>query len=490
MSRQPLNSPATELGVSPPTKVRWLVMVLACATSFCLYLHRYTWNFVAPELQAQHHWSPTDVQSAYTLFNITYGLGQIPSGVLIDRFGPRLFLSLIIALWSLVIPWQAAGTWVAVALARLGLGATQAGCYPALAQVTARWFPATYRTRIQGLVATVCGRAGGALAPILMTSWLMGTLGLSMQATLILLTLIGLGLAGLFLILFRNDPHGDERVNRAEVLLIRGAPYPDPVSTETHEVDTASSVATSPGNRGTEPPDAVDAPHSPASSSGPPPQRIALLDALRLPSVWMIACMQALVAGVDTIYSSLLGIYFISRGIPLVQSGWLASLPLFGGMLGGLCAAIVNDWLLQVVPRKSLARTGVGLVSNLAAAAGMRLLIQQSSPQAVAFCLAGVKFFADMSQPCGWGACTDIGGRRGAATVFACMNAGGNLGGYLFPILFGIILARSQLLETVSPIPQQDFTPLFTVAACIYLLAGLSWLLIDSSRSLPQGDEA
>ncbi|MFM8582346.1 MAG: MFS transporter, partial [Planctomycetaceae bacterium] len=188
----PLNLDQDPPYETPPTGVRWLVFGLACATSFCLYLHRYTWNFVAPELQARHGWSEGDVQQAYTLFNITYGLGQIPSGVLIDRHGPRLFLTLIIALWSLIIPLQAAGTWLAVAVARLGLGATQAGCYPALAQVTARWFPLAYRTRIQGLVATVCGRAGGALAPILMTSVLMGTLDLSLSVTLWVLTATGL----------------------------------------------------------------------------------------------------------------------------------------------------------------------------------------------------------------------------------------------------------------------------------------------------------
>jgi hypothetical protein len=70
------------------------------------------------------------------------------------------------------------------------------------------------------------------------------------------------------------------------------------------------------------------------------------------------------------------------------------------------------------------------------------------------------------------------------------MNAGGNLGGYLFPILFGLILERSLLLETVANIPQRDFTPLFTVAAGVYCLAGLSWLLINSSRPLPNSEAA
>ncbi|MCY2968615.1 MAG: MFS transporter, partial [Planctomycetota bacterium] len=149
MSEPQDSDPLTDSKSTPPTNVRWLVLALACGTSFFLYLHRYTWNFIAPELQNTYHWTPSEIQNAYTCFNWTYGFGQIPSGVLINRLGPRGFLAAIVALWSLVIPLQAGGSRLLVPLSRLGLGATQAGCYPGLAQVTARWFPLRYRTIVQ-----------------------------------------------------------------------------------------------------------------------------------------------------------------------------------------------------------------------------------------------------------------------------------------------------------------------------------------------------
>ncbi|MCY2968616.1 MAG: hypothetical protein NT069_34170, partial [Planctomycetota bacterium] len=206
--------------------------------------------------------------------------------------------------------------------------------------------------------------------------------------------------------------------------------------------------------------------------------------ALRLRSVWIIAIMQAFVAGVDTIYSSMLGLYFLSRGVTLGKAGMLASVPLFGGMIGGLCAATLPDWMLRVLPSRRAARVSVGLVGNLLACGAMLVMVRQTDATAAAFALGAVKFFADMSQPIGWGSCTDIGGTKGSATVFAIMNTGGNIGGGLFPWLFGMVLEKTPRVELADGVQQQNFVPLLTVAAAVYVAAGICWLFIDSTKTL------
>ncbi|RPI86862.1 MAG: MFS transporter [Planctomycetaceae bacterium] len=436
-----------------PTGIRWVVLALACGTSFFLYLHRYTWNFVVPQLRSEYGWSFDETQAAYIWFNVTYGLGQIPSGILLDRIGTRLFLTTMILLWSLVIPWQAHSSRLVVGLARSTIGVTQAGCYPGLARATACWFPLCYRTLVQGLVATVCGRGGGALSPILMATVLMATLGLSWQAALFVLTGLGLVFGILFWTQFRDLPEHDPRVNAAELALI-------------HE--------------GTPP----VVPQAGVANSSKPSLWAPLALALRLPSVWMIVLMQMFVAGVDSIYSSLLGVYFLSKGVTLGKAGLLASLPLFGGMIGGLCAAGLNDFLLRVLPSRRWARSLVGLVSNLLACGCMLIMIQQSTATGAALALGAVKLFADMSQPTGWGACTDIGGRKGSATVFSIMNTGGTIGGVLLPWLFGKILMNSQTVGMIDGVEQKDFVPLFTTAAGVYVVSGLVWLFINCTKTL------
>ena len=45
---------AAQPAPSRPTRVRWLVFALACAASWLLYLHRYSWGVVKPAFQRDY----------------------------------------------------------------------------------------------------------------------------------------------------------------------------------------------------------------------------------------------------------------------------------------------------------------------------------------------------------------------------------------------------------------------------------------------------
>ena len=86
------------------------MFALACGASWFLYLHRYTWNVIAPYLEQDYGLSKTELGGIYSFFTPTYGLGQIPSGILCDWIGPHFFLGLIIGEASvggfwLVVDW-------------------------------------------------------------------------------------------------------------------------------------------------------------------------------------------------------------------------------------------------------------------------------------------------------------------------------------------------------------------------------------------------
>src|SRR5947209_4747849 len=152
-----------------PTRVRWLVFALACAASWLLYLHRYAWGVVRPALKAEDPGlSDLDLGWLDALFNLTYALGQVPGGLAADLRGPRAVLPALALLWSAALAGIGlARSFAQLALARAAFGLAQAGAYPCLSQVTRRWFPAGVRTTVQGLVASLSGRAGGACAPLL-----------------------------------------------------------------------------------------------------------------------------------------------------------------------------------------------------------------------------------------------------------------------------------------------------------------------------------
>ena len=79
-----------------PTRVRRLVFTLACGISFLLYLHRYTWGFIKPDLQEEFGWGPVALGWLDSLFAMTYGGAQVPSGVLCDWFGAHLLLGMCV----------------------------------------------------------------------------------------------------------------------------------------------------------------------------------------------------------------------------------------------------------------------------------------------------------------------------------------------------------------------------------------------------------
>ena len=497
-----------------PTRIRWLIFLLACGTSWFLYLHRYTWNFVAPELERELHWSQLEKQTVYGMFNWTYGFGQVPSVLLCEWMGMRVFLASSICLWAIVVPlhgWLLGTT--SISAVRLVFGGAQAGCYPILAKVSHAWFPPSYRTSVQGWIATFCGRSGGALSSIIMGTFLMGILGLSWQSALGVMGLAGVLFAGGFLWLFRDSPEEDPRVNDAERDHIHeGRPM-------------VSSTA--------------------VSEKPPIPWRTFWASA----SLWALLAQQFLVAGADTVFQSQIGSYFLSKGVNIKAAGWLTSLPLWGGAVGGLLGGMFNDALLraqfgrilrlvmclggvlggitvtiqsplfsvglaswrQALPgilawgvgigalcglvvalafwpiagRPRWCRSVLGSCSGVVACVGITLLLRQNTLLGAGACLFAIKFFADMQQPTQWGACTDVGGRF-SSTVFALVNTAGNFGGVFIPLLVGYVLDLNTTIVNGQKVV--SYGPMFITQGVMYTLAASCWLIVDTRKSLDRSN--
>ncbi len=146
-----------------PTRVRDRVVCVTALMSVLLYLDRFCISFA--EGFIKEDLGLTDVQIGWMLsaFFWTYALGQVPSGWLTDRFGPRLMLTAYIVLWSLLTGLTGAAYGFAVLLAlRFGFGLAQAGAYPTGASIVKRWMPLSSRGKASSVVA-VGGRIGGFL---------------------------------------------------------------------------------------------------------------------------------------------------------------------------------------------------------------------------------------------------------------------------------------------------------------------------------------
>lgn len=441
----------THFTAGVPTKRRWVVFGLAAGTSFILYLHRYTWVMVRPELKAEYDFSETQLEGLYTLFNVTYALGQIPGGIVCDFFGPHLFLGIIIALWSLAVPLVGlTGNINGLGASRLAFGAAQAGCYPSLAQVTRLWFPLKGRTALQGLIASFFGRSGGAMSTVIFGVML--GVGLSWRSSLFILSAAGLAFALLFYRVCRNSPEEDPAVNQAEVDLIRAG--------------------------------------EPESQRGP--RVLPFWRAIRNRSLLVFIVQQFMNAGADYVYSAIMASYFIeARGVSdKIVLGLLASVPLWGGALGGIAGGFINDGLIAWTGNRRLSRSLVGFSGKAIACVCLYLSITSPDPLLGACLLFATKFFSDWSQPTVWGTSTDMGGRY-SATVFSIINSAGSAGGVVTPLVGGFLLDHYATQRVVAGEVTKlvHYEPVFLMVGIMYLASAACWLFIDCTNSLDRPED-
>jgi sugar phosphate permease len=437
-----------------PTNRRWVIFALASGTSWFLYLHRFTFNVIRPELEAEFNLTNTELDSIFALFNLTYALGQIPGGIICDLFGAHIFLAVLIISWSLVLPFVGlAGSLTGLSAARLAFGAAQAGCYPSLAKVTRVWFPQRTRTIMQGLIASFFGRGGGFMASVVMSSFLMGLCGFSWRGSLVVMAGAGVAFAAAFFMFCRNSPEEDPAVNAAELALIR-------------EGQTVSEEA---------------------------PPVLPVSTVIRNPSMLVFIVQQFMNAGADMLYGVHTGSYFRNHhGVEdKVEFGILVGLPLLGGACGGIVGGFINDGLIRLTGNRRWSRTAVGFTGKVIACFFLYAAAMSTNPRDAAWLLFATKFFSDWTQPTVWGASTDMGGRY-SGTVFSVINSSGSLAGFLMPITAGIILDRYVTEEIIDGeiVRITHFEPVFLLVGVMYLLSAVCWLFINCTNSLDPGESA
>jgi MFS family permease len=153
-----------------PTRA-WLLVLVATATMSVSYLDRQVLAALAPTLTSELGLDETAFGLLGSSFAVAYLLGAVPSGVVLDRFGPRRVLPAAVATWSLVAAAHAlaAGPWSLGAL-RVALGLAESPSFPAAAQTVARALPPGRREAATGILFTgssVGAAVAAALVPAL-----------------------------------------------------------------------------------------------------------------------------------------------------------------------------------------------------------------------------------------------------------------------------------------------------------------------------------
>lgn len=182
---------------------RLTVVAALALLSLITYLDRAAISSVKDPVAAELGLDDRAMGAVFSAFALGYAIGQIPTGWAADRYGPRLMLTMVVMVWSLLTGFTGAmHSFAALLAVRFLFGLAEAGAYPGTARAFYAWLPASEHGRANGLVFAA-SRVGAAFAFPLM-AWLLAQR--TWRDSFYLLAIPGLAWAVLWWSFFRDRP--------------------------------------------------------------------------------------------------------------------------------------------------------------------------------------------------------------------------------------------------------------------------------------------
>ena len=196
---------------------RWTIVALLFFATTINYIDRQVLGILAPTLQRELGWSETDYGAIASWFSLTYGIGMVGMGRVLDRIGTRKGFAFAIVAWSLAAMGHAlARTATGFSIARGLLGLGESGNFPAAVKTVSEWFPKAERALAVGIFNA--GSNVGAVVAPLMVPWIALTWG--WRAAFIATGAIGFLWLVFWLMMYR-EPGEHPKVSPAELDYIR-----------------------------------------------------------------------------------------------------------------------------------------------------------------------------------------------------------------------------------------------------------------------------
>jgi MFS transporter, ACS family, glucarate transporter len=376
-----------------PSRARYGVVLLAIGLAVLSYIQRVAISEAAGPITHDLRIPKDQMGLIFGAFGLSYALFEIPMGLLGDRLGMKRVLTQIVLAWSAFTALTGAA-WNVVSLyaIRFLFGAGEAGCFPNLTRMLGRWLPARERVTAQAVMWAFARWGGAATPPLALVciTWF------GWRMAFVCFAALGVVWCAIFLVWFKNDPARHPRVNAAELKLL------------------AASRALTTHRFGQ--------PH------------------------WMRLLLTRPVAALGLQYFCFSYVWYFyitwlptylheARGQTPTRAAALAVLPLLFGGFGSLTTGLAPGRL----PRRAIAICGF-----LATAILIFAIPHIRSAVAAMVAMGFASFSSDLTMPISWDACIDIGGPY-TATVAAAMNMLGNFGGFVAPVVGGVILQRAGL---------------------------------------------
>jgi MFS family permease len=214
------NSNIPDLAESPMKRIfssTNLVLLMICLMYALTYIDRVNVATAGPVFQKELHLSANELGSVLSAFGWAYLVLQVWGGLLSDRFGARLTLTVCAVVWAgSTLLMGLAHSLTALIFCRVLLGLGEGATFPTATRALADWMPAEKRGFAQGITHAF-SRMGSTLTPALV-AWIIAVA--SWRMSFVVLGGVSLVWAIVWWFYFRDDPATHPGITRQELAVL------------------------------------------------------------------------------------------------------------------------------------------------------------------------------------------------------------------------------------------------------------------------------
>lgn len=411
-----------------PTKVRYQVLFLIFVNVVINYMDRSNLAVAASEIDKEFKFTSVQLGLIFSAFSWTYLAFQIPGGILVNRFSPRILYAFSLITWSVTTVMQgfAKGFGTLFGL-RMATGVFEAPAFPINNRVVSNWFPDNERA--SAIAVYTSGQFLGLafLMPVLSKiQFHVGWKGL-----FVVTGLIGI-VWGIVWYIFYRDPLKHKGANEAELLHIEnGGGMVDKQRSE----------------------------HKAAF-------RWADLKAvLSYRKLWGIYIGQFAVNSTLWFFLTWFPKYLVDyRGLDFIKSGYWASVPYLAAFTGILCSGFLSDYLVKKGVSTAKARKRPIIIGLLVSAfiLGANYV---NTPGLIIFFMS-LSFFGVGFASITWIFVSTLAPKHLINLTGGVFNFIGQLAGIIVPIVIGFLASDG------------NFAPALVFVAALGLMGACSYIFL------------
>ncbi|WP_312979380.1 MFS transporter [Atlantibacter sp.] len=407
-------------------KIQNVTLILLFMAGIVNFLDRSSLSVAGEAIRGELGLSATEFGVLLSAFSLSYGFAQLPSGILLDRYGPRIVLGAGVIFWSLMQGLTGmVNSFSHFIMLRIGLGIGEAPFMPAGVKSITDWYVQKERGTALGIFnsSTVIGQA---IAPPVLV---MMQIAWGWRIMFVTIGVAGILVGICWYAWYRNRAQFTLQPDEREYLSAPVKPRPQLQFSE-------------------------------------------WLSLFKRRTTWGMVFGFAGVNYTGWLYIAWLPGYLqAQQGFSLAKTGWVAAIPFLAAAVGMWISGIVVDRFAKAGYDLAKTRKAVIVVGLMLSALGSLLVVQSSTPMQAVIFISMALFCVHFAGTSAWGLVQVLVSESKVASVAAIQNFGSFVFASFAPIVTGWIVDTTH-----------SFNLAIIIAACVTFAGAMSYLFIVKSR--------